>query len=98
MPDIQDDTPRLAEIARTLQDFRYEFRDAMNSVVRKDVYMADMRTLETRLEAVVSENRRLGIELEKERTERRNTSARYTYAMFVAGLSLLGTIITMVVK
>lgn len=98
MPDIQDDTPRLAEIARTLQDFRYEFRDAMNAMVRKDVYLADMRTFEAKLETIFAENKRLNFELEKERNERRNTSSRYVYAMFVAGLSLLGTVITMVVK
>lgn len=98
MPDIQDDTPRLAEIARTLQDFRYEFRDAMNAVVRKDVYTADMRTLETSMEAIRQENKRLALELEKERNDRRSTNSRYTFALFTAGLSLLGTIVALVVK
>lgn len=98
MPDIQDDTPRLAEIARTLSDFRHEFRDAMNAMVRKDVYTADMRTFEAKLETVVSENKRLSAELDKERNERRGTSSRYTLAIFGAGLSLLGTIIALVVK
>lgn len=98
MPDNQDDTPRLVEIARTLSDFRNEFRDAMNGMVRKDVYASDTRTIEAKIDTVISENKRLNAELEKERGIRQNTNSRYTFGLFVAGLSLLGTIITLVMK
>ena len=65
MPDITDDVPRLAEIARTIQDFRAEWREAMSNMVRKDVYAANMLTLETKIEALAQEARRQSLELEK---------------------------------
>lgn len=59
MPIHEDDVPKLAEIARTLSDFRNEFREAVSKMVRADVYLADLRTIEVRLAALVQENQRL---------------------------------------
>lgn len=109
MPDIIDDGPRLAEIARNLQDFRSEFRSWKSGVVSKDVYEANMRTLETRIEAIVLENKRISQELErerteriqeaeKERTERRNSNGKVLGALLAAGLSLIGWIVQVVTK
>lgn len=109
MPDITDDVPRLAEIARSLQDFRSEFRTWKSGVVSKDVYEANMRTIETRIEAVTQENRRLNMELEKERTERarqlekeqterRTSNGKILFAMLGAALSLLVGFVQVVAK
>lgn len=48
MPE-SDDAPRLGEIARTLVDFRNEFRSAIQELVRRDVYDAHRGSMETRI-------------------------------------------------
>jgi len=73
MPPLEDETPRLAEVARALQDFRHEFRESMRGVVRRDVYDANQQTLQLQinnLQAAVMNNEN---ELEKERKERQTT-------------------------
>jgi hypothetical protein len=57
-PIHEDDVPKLAEISRTLSDFRAEFREAVSKMVRSDVYLADLRTIEVRLTSLGQENER----------------------------------------
>lgn len=79
----QDDVPRLAEISRTITDFRLEFREALTGMVRRDVYTAEMRTFEVRIASLVTEIarierenavevKRVDDEIEKDRQERRS--------------------------
>jgi hypothetical protein len=82
MPVDQDEAPRLAEIARSITDFRNEFREAVATMVRRDVYAAEMRTIEVRLAALATEIsrieregnaevKRVDEEMERDRQERR---------------------------
>lgn len=71
MPDIVDDGPKLAEIFRNLLDFRSEFRDAVNTMMRKDLHERDMRFMEARNIALEADIKRLGLEIEADRTERK---------------------------
>lgn len=98
MPDIIDDGPKIAELGRFMVDFRSEMREALNQVVRKDVYAANLQALEMKIESVASENRRLSQELEKERSERRNSNSKVLAALGVGGLSLIGWIVQVITK
>lgn len=98
MPDqVDQDSPRLGEILRSLQDFRSEWRAAMEGLVRKDVYAADGRTFETRLEAANAENKRLAAELQTDRAQRQNLRTGLIVTGVAAFLSILGNIITVMV-
>lgn len=55
MPTSDDEAPRLAELARFIQDFRNEFRSAVETMVRKDVYAANLATMEARLTTLQAE-------------------------------------------
>lgn len=103
-----DDTPRLAEIARTIADFRSEFREAISGMVRRDVYMAEMRTLEVKIEALVNEDRRienninsdlktLYQEIEKDRSDRKGVRTQVLGASLAAAVSIIMLIIQVVV-
>jgi hypothetical protein len=70
VPTFDEDIPRLAEIARTLSDFRMEFRNFSTEVVRKDVYGAHMASIQLQMDALGRDNKRLSDELDKEREER----------------------------
>ena len=72
MPGIQgDDEMSLREIARTLADFRAEFRAQVTQLLRADVYRAEQAALEVRLvslekdrdaaDASAAANRRLAL-------------------------------------
>lgn len=109
MPDITDDGPKIAELGRFMADFRSEVREALNQVVRKDVYAANLAALEIKIESVIAENRRLSQDLErerteriqdseKERTERRNNNGKVLGALFAGGLSLIGWIVQVLSK
>ena len=52
-----DETPRLAEIARVLNDFRSEFRESVRDLVRRDVYEAQRDGLQRRVEVIENERR-----------------------------------------
>lgn len=71
MPAFEEDGPKLAEIARTLSDFRHEFRDAVSKMVRADVYVADMRTMDVKMNSLIQDNLRLNEQLKDERNDRR---------------------------
>lgn len=104
-----DDVPRLAEISRTLSDFRSEFREAIGGMVRRDVYMAEMRTFEVRLENLAIEQRRiekdaqtevqnLYQEIEKDRSNRKGMQAQIFGAGLTALVSLALLFIQVVIK
>lgn len=59
MPDTsyEGSPPALAEIARTIQDFRTEFRTTILDMVRRDVYQAEQQALRDRV-AVLEQERK----------------------------------------
>lgn len=107
--ETQDDVPRLAEIARTLSDFRSEFRDAVSGMVRRDVYIAEMRTLEVKIEGLVQEckrlerdlveeTKRLDTEIERDRGERRTIRNQIVGVGLTALLSIVLLVLQAVVQ
>jgi len=98
MPSYEDDIPKLAEISRTISDFRNEFRDTVGKMVRSDVYLADLRTIEVRLSALSQENQRLSEQLKDDRNDRR--SLRNITLTAVAGtvISIIGTVVGIMLK
>lgn len=56
---VEEDAPRLAEIGRMLADFRHEFRQALDGLLRKDVYQAEKAVLATEAAALRDRVRRL---------------------------------------
>lgn len=109
MAEIQDDVPRLAEIARTLADFRSEFREAVSGMVRRDVYIAEMRTLEVKIEGLVQEakrlerdiyeeTKRLDAEIERDRGERRTIRNQILGVGLTAAVSVILFILQAVIR
>lgn len=107
--EIQDDVPRLAEIARTLADFRSEFREAVSGMVRRDVYIAEMRTLEVKIEGLVQEakrlerdiyeeTKRLDAEIERDRGERRTIRNQILGVGLTAAVSVILFILQAVIR
>lgn len=101
MPAVDDTAPNVAELARFIQDFRNEFRSAVETMVRKDVYAANlatmeakMATMEVKMAQVQAENMRLDAELKTDRTGRGNLrtglliTAAGTIFTFVTGIIL----------
>lgn len=86
MPAGDDDTPRLAEIARTLADFRAEFRSAISDMLRKDVYQSDRQGLQMQIDAIKSD-------VEKDRTDRKTIRNLGLGAIFTALVSLVMTLL-----
>jgi hypothetical protein len=104
-----DDGPRLSEIARTLSDFRHEFRAAMTEVVRKDVYGAHMSGVQLQIDNLAKENKRLADEIEREskwlleeierdRVERATDRREVRKAFLTASLSVVVALILLVVQ
>lgn len=83
---LEDEAPRLSEINRTIQDFRNEFREAVKSMVRRDVYDANMQTMQLQINNLDAKNTALAKELEDDRKDRRSK-----YAMAI-GIAIPGTI------
>lgn len=71
MPGHDDEGPRNAELFRIISDFRAEFREAMGKMVRADVYLADVRTIDVRLTAQAAEIQRIDSQQKDERNDRR---------------------------
>jgi hypothetical protein len=92
MPDTKQDIgPSVAELARYMQDFRQEFRHFGEAVVRKDVYTAERASLEAQVQL-------LRTEFSSDRNERRGNNNKILFSILVAGLSLLGNIVTVVLR
>lgn len=101
MPAYDDsDTPRLAEIARTLselrtevrtslQDMVREYRNSLQEMVRKDVYQVSNAALELRIIALETKLR------DAEAQGKSRSNLLYGTAL-TAGVSLLGWILTAV--
>lgn len=88
-----ENSPSVAELARFMQDFRNEFRTAMDSMVRKDVYAANMATNEAKMVAQDAEIKRIDTELRTDRTERRNLRS----GMFINTAGIILTFVLTVV-
>lgn len=83
---LEDEAPRLAELHRAIQDFRNEFREVAKTMVRRDVYDANMQTMQLQinnLEAKVS-----AVQRERENDDKERASTR-TLAI---GIAIPGTI------
>jgi len=93
-----DDGPRLAEISRTLSDFRNEFRSAMLEVVRKDVYSAHMASIQLQLDMQAQESKRLAEQLERDRTDKATDRRAVRNAGLSATLSVGVAIIMLVIE
>lgn len=99
MPAYEDaDTPRLAEIARTLKDFRDEWRQGVQELVRKDVYAVHINALEARIAGLDSEITTLKTNmaaqsLHADTASKSRQNLLYGTAL-AAGVSLLGWILT----
>jgi hypothetical protein len=81
-----DDDMSLREIARTLADFRNEFRNQISQLVRTDVYRAEQAADRSRIAA---------LEKGAEREESdRSQDRRLVYGSFItAALSLVGSLL-----
>lgn len=102
MPVLEDgDVPKLAEISRTLSDFRHEFREVVSKMVRTDVYLADIRTMDVRMTALQQDNQRLADIIREERSDRRslrNICLTALGGMVISVLGTIGTIVATLVK
>lgn len=99
MPVFDDsDTPRLGEIARTLdalrqevrnslQDVVREFRNSLQEMVRKDVYQVSNTALEGRILA-------LEVKLRDAEAQGKSRSNLLYGTALTAGVSLLGWVLT----
>ena len=100
MSGLEEEAPRLAEIARTIKDFRQEFREAMQGVVRRDVYEANMQTTKLHIDNAVARIQSLEMELDETRrtkdNDRKSLRNLALSALFPAGLSLLLTVLGLV--
>jgi len=109
MPDITDDAPRLSELVRIMQDFRAEFRHAMETVVRKDVYAAERAAAELQIVSLRQEMMRMEaaqkaelVRLDREITthhiDHKSQRNQMMFSWITAGLSLLVGLVLAVVK
>lgn len=109
MPGIEDDAPRLSELVRIMTDFRAEFRHAMETVVRKDVYAAERAAAELQIVSlkqeiarldreIIARHAELKSELVTHGTDHKNYATRMAGAWITAGLSLLVGIVLALVK
>lgn len=89
---------QLAEIARNLIDFRHEFRNFVNEVVRKDVYSANMASIQMQLDSISKENKRLEEEMERERQEKVADRRETRKALVTAALSVAVAVIVLIME
>lgn len=95
---LDDDAPRLSEIARTIADFRSEFRDAIGNMVRRDVYDAHRQTTEVKITAIEAELRRTQADAEKDQAARATMKNIMIGALLSGIVSLTVSIILVVVQ
>lgn len=72
---LEDEAPRLAEINRAIQDFRNEFREAVKSMVRRDVYDANMQTMQLQINNLDAKIAAVQKEREADESKQRSTRA-----------------------
>lgn len=93
-----DDVPTLRELARTLADFREEFRTQMGQMVRKDVHAVEHDAMAVKCQVLNDRIARLEAQrLEDEKVKTSNRNAVYL-SILGAGLSLVVAIVVAVVK
>lgn len=98
MPASEDGTPSLGEIARMLKDFRDEWRQGVQELVRKDVYAAHVANLENKIMNLDASLRATDAKFEKAE-QAKNTQRNLLYGTaLAAGVSLLGWILTSIVS
>lgn len=98
MPAFDDGTPSLAEIGRMLKDFRDEWRQGVQELVRKDVYAAHVAALENKITNLEACLKITDAKIEKaEQAARTRQNLLYGTAL-AAGVSLLGWILTSIVS
>lgn len=91
MPMHDEDIPRLAEIVRSLTDFRHEFRTFTGEVVRKDVYSAHMTQIQMQIDILNKEHARMTEQREADRRQVRN-------AFMTAAGSIVVMVITLITQ
>lgn len=72
---LEDEAPRLAELHRAIQDFRNEFREVAKTMVRRDVYDANMQTMQLQINTLDSKIGTLQRERETDENRQRSTRA-----------------------
>lgn len=93
-----DDVPTLRELARTLADFRDEFRVQMTQVVRKDVHTVEHESLGAKCQVMSDRIARLeAMRLDDDKMKVSNRNQVYL-SILGAGLSLVVAIVVAVVK
>lgn len=86
-----DDDMSLREIARTLADFRQEFRAQVAQLVRADVYRAEQAADRSRIAALEKND-------ERDETDRA-ANRRLIYGAFItAALSFVGSLLLVALK
>lgn len=92
------DVPTLRELARTLQDFRDEFRTNMGQMVRKDVHLVEHDAMGAKCQVLSDRIMRLeAMRLEDDKVKVSNRNQVYL-SILGAGLSLVVAIVVAVVK
>jgi hypothetical protein len=86
-----DDDMSLREIARTLSDFRQEFRSQVAQLVRADVYRAELGAVVARVAALEKER-------EREEADHKADQRQRTGAFIMAAASLVVALIVAALK
>lgn len=94
MPSHEEETWRLAEIARNL-DFRHEFRQFTNEVVRKDVYSAHMVSVQLQIDTLKGELKSM---LEEKASDRREVRKAFITAALSVAVATIMLIMQVVIK
>jgi predicted nucleic acid-binding Zn-ribbon protein len=90
---LEDEAPRLAEINRSIQDFRNEFREAVKSMVRRDVYDANMETMKLQINNLQAALANAERDRDNDDKERRSTRALAVGIAIPGAISFLIAII-----
>ena len=98
MPAFEDGTPSLGEIARMLKDFRDEWRQGVQELVRKDVYTAHLATLENKISNLETKLAATEVKIrDTEQQGRTKQNLLYGTALTTV-VSLFGWILTSIVQ
>jgi hypothetical protein len=98
MPGYDDGTPSLAEIGRMLKDFRDEWRQGVQELVRKDVYNAHIANLENKIAVLEKQIVATNVTIDKaEQNSRFKQNLLYGTAI-TTGVSLLAWILTQIIQ
>lgn len=96
MTTLEEEAPRLAELNRSIQDFRQEFREVAKTMVRRDVYDANQQTVNLRIENIEAANRGLNAARDSDIQDRKNTRNLMIGIAFPGLLSFVSTLVDLV--